>query len=58
MNIAVVGSSGYIASFLIERFRQDENVEQILKVDQKSDADVMLDYWRTRVGKGEVFLTR
>ena len=42
MRIALVGSSGYIAGFLIDRFKNNINVESILKIDQL-DADVKLD---------------
>lgn len=42
MNIAIVGSSGYIASFLIKRFESEKSVEKILKIDQTDDADAHL----------------
>lgn len=42
MKIAIVGSSGYIAGFLISRFEKDSSVEKILKIDQTDEADVRL----------------
>ena len=43
MKVAIVGSSGYIAGFLIERLSKEKNVEKILKIDQKEEADEFLD---------------
>lgn len=43
MNIALVGSTGYIASFLLKRFMKEASVSQILKIDQNETADVFLD---------------
>ena len=43
MNIAVVGSSGYIAGFIIDRLQKENIVENILKIDQNINADVYLD---------------
>ena len=34
MNVALVGSSGYIAGFIIKRFETDESIENILKIDR------------------------
>ena len=42
MNIAIVGSSGYIAGFIIERLKKESIVESILKIDQTDTADVYL----------------
>lgn len=42
MNIAIVGSSGYIAGFLIERLSKEPNIEKVLKIDQKEDVDEFL----------------
>jgi len=39
MKIALVGSSGYISSFLIERFKKEE----IIKIDKMGDYDYYLD---------------
>ena len=43
MKIAIVGSSGYISGFLLERFCADASVDGILKIDQTEEADVKLD---------------
>ncbi len=43
MKIAVVGSSGYIAGFLLNRLAQEEKVENVLKIDQNDEADEFLD---------------
>lgn len=42
MNIAIVGSSGYIAGFIIERLKKENIVESILKIDQTDTADAYL----------------
>ena len=42
MNVAIVGSSGYIAGFLLKRFEQEKAIEKILKIDQNENADVYL----------------
>jgi len=42
MNIAIIGSSGYIASYLFQRFSSEAQIEHILKIDQTEDADVYL----------------
>ncbi len=42
MKVAVVGSGGYISGFLIRALAKDKDVEQILKIDQYSEADVFL----------------
>ena len=43
MNIALVGSSGYISGFLIQRLLKEEAVGQLLKIDQTDEADAYLD---------------
>ena len=43
MNIAIVGSSGYIADFLLKRLYTEDFVNSILKIDQTDDADEKLD---------------
>lgn len=43
MKIALVGSTGYIASFLMKSFMKEASVSQILKIDQNETADVFLD---------------
>lgn len=42
MKVAIVGSSGYIAGYLIDGFSKEPSTEQILKIDQKEDADEFL----------------
>lgn len=42
MNVAIIGSSGYIASFLIERLSKEPDIKKILKIDQKEEADEYL----------------
>lgn len=42
MNVAIVGSSGYIASFLIDRLLKDPEIDRILKIDQTPEADASL----------------
>lgn len=42
MNVAIVGSGGYIASFLLKRFEEEKNIEKVLKIDQQPQADAIL----------------
>lgn len=42
MKVAIVGSSGYIAGFIIERLKKENITESILKIDQTDTADVYL----------------
>lgn len=42
MNVAIVGSSGYIAGFLLKRFEQEKEIEKILKIDQNENAEAYL----------------
>ena len=42
MNVAVVGSSGYIAGYLLKRFASDAHIDKVLKIDQNANADVFL----------------
>lgn len=42
MNVAIVGSSGYIAGFLLKRFEQEESIQKVLKIDQNENADAYL----------------
>lgn len=42
MNVALVGSSGYIASFLLKKFSNEQHIENVLKIDQNDDADAKL----------------
>lgn len=42
MNVALVGSSGYIAEYLNDMFKKASNVESILKIDCNNEADIYL----------------
>lgn len=43
MKIALVGSSGYISSFILSRFYNNDYVESILKIDKTGEIDAFLD---------------
>lgn len=43
MKVAIVGSSGYIAGFLLDRFSKEKEIDLVLKIDQDESADVQLD---------------
>ena len=43
MRIALVGSSGYIAEYLLKRFEEEPKIETILRIDRTPDADAHLD---------------
>ena len=43
MNVAVIGSSGYIASYLIPKFHENQKIEYVMKVGETEDADFLLD---------------
>ncbi len=43
MKTALVGSSGYIASFILERFEKEKAIESVLKLDRNNNADAFLD---------------
>lgn len=43
MTTAIVGSSGYIANFLIKNFLADSRIESITKIDKHPSADFYLD---------------
>lgn len=43
MKVAIVGSSGYIAGFIIQRLENNPMIESILKIDQTTDSDCSLD---------------
>jgi len=43
MKIAVVGSEGYIANFVISRYRTRDYVDEILCIDKSENADMYLD---------------
>ena len=42
MNVALVGSSGYISGFLLKRFAEENHINKVLKLDQSEGADVHL----------------
>lgn len=42
MNVALVGSSGYIAGFLLKRFEKESHIDSVLKIDQSDGADAHL----------------
>ncbi len=42
MKTAIVGSNGYIAKFILQRFEKETEIEQILKIDQDTEADMHL----------------
>lgn len=42
MNIALVGSSGYIAKYLSDRFQNETNIYKVIRIDQKEPADALL----------------
>lgn len=46
MKVAIVGSSGYIAGYLLNNFEQDGRIEKVLKIDQTDNADKFLDLLR------------
>ncbi len=43
MNIAIVGSSGYISQFMLNKFKKNPSLDEILKIDQTEDADFYLE---------------
>lgn len=43
MRIALVGSSGYIAQFILKRFAEVPQIESVLKIDRTESADINLD---------------
>ena len=42
MNVAIVGSSGYIAGFLLKRFEQEKAIAEILNLHQNENTDAHL----------------
>lgn len=46
MKIAIVGSSGYIAGFLIERWKRNKEIEHILRLDQSDEAEAYINLQR------------
>lgn len=43
LKTALVGSSGYIAEFILQRFIKERDIESILKIDRNDKADVFLE---------------
>lgn len=43
MKTALVGSSGYIAEFILKRFADESGIESVLKLDRNQDSDAYLD---------------
>ena len=43
MKTALVGSSGYIAEFVLKRFAEEPEIESVLKLDRNSKSDAYLD---------------
>lgn len=39
MKVALVGSTGYIAGFLLKRFEEEQQIDSVLKIDQSESAD-------------------
>lgn len=42
MKVALVGSSGYISGFLLKRFFEEQNIENVIKIDQTGEVDAEL----------------
>lgn len=43
MKTALVGSSGYIAEYILKRFAEEPAIESVLKLDRTEEADVFID---------------
>ena len=43
MKTALVGSSGYIAEFILKRFSEETTIESVLKLDRNAKSDAYLD---------------
>lgn len=43
MKAALVGSSGYIAQYILNSFKEDEDIESVVKIDRNKSADAFLD---------------
>lgn len=43
MKVALIGSSGYIAGFLLKRFSEMSEIESVLKIDRNDESDAYLD---------------
>lgn len=42
MKAAIVGSSGYIAQYILKRFEKENNIDSILKIDMTESADAII----------------
>ena len=54
MKVALVGSSGYIAEFILRRFSELTEIESVLKIDKNRDADAFLDLSSPKLFKYEI----
>ena len=43
MKAALVGSSGYIAEYILKSFEEEEEIESVLKLDRTDVADAYID---------------
>lgn len=43
LKVAIVGSSGYIAEFILQRFEKEKEIESALRIDRNANADIYLD---------------
>ena len=43
MKTSLIGSSGYIAEYILERFNKEPEIESVLKINKSDSADVYLD---------------
>ncbi len=64
MKTALVGSSGYIADFIMKRFVKEQDIESVLKIDRNETADAILDLFEAEKGcmkgsyTGKLFMRR
>lgn len=49
MKTALVGSSGYIAEFILRRFAEEQDIESVLRLDRNTESDVFLDLQKAEV---------
>lgn len=42
IKVALIGSSGYIAGYILKNLSSEDNIESVLKIDQNNDADYYL----------------
>ena len=43
MRTALVGSAGYIAEFILKRFREEPEIETVLRIDRNDNSDAYID---------------